>query len=110
MDDYRIHNRAWWDELVPHHVASPFYKAGVFRRGENVLDPIAREYLADVEGRRLLHLQGPSGLATLSIARLAAECPGLDFSPPAIATARTLAKEVGLKATFVEADVLEAPN
>jgi SAM-dependent methyltransferase len=110
MDDYRSHNRAWWDELVPLHVASPFYKMDAFRRGENLLDPIARERLAGVKGKRLLHLQCHFGLDTLSIARMGADVTGLDFSPAAIAAARALAEETGLPATFVEADVLEPPD
>src|SRR5262249_15236896 len=107
---YRSHNRAWWDELVAHHVASPFYRVDAFRRGEVVLDPIARERLTEVKGKRLLHLQCHFGLDTLSIARMGAEVTGVDFSPSAIATARALAKETGLPATFVEADVLAPPD
>jgi SAM-dependent methyltransferase len=41
---------------------------------------------------------------------MGAEVTGLDFSPSAIATARALAKETGLPATFVEADVLTPPT
>ena len=110
MDDYRSLNRAWWDELVPHHLASPFYKADAFRHGENVLDPIARERLAGVKGTRLLHLQCHFGLDTLSIALMGANVTGIDFSSPAIATARALAKETGLSGNFVEADVLNPPS
>jgi len=110
MDEYKIQNRAWWDELTPLHVASAFYKTENFRRGKNVLDPIARERLADVAGKRLLHLQCHFGLDTLSLARMGAQVTGLDFSAPAIAAARRLAAETGVPARFVEADVLDPPE
>jgi hypothetical protein len=61
------------DELAPLHVSSPFYKTDAFRRGENVLDPIARERLAGFAGQKLLHLQCHFGLDTLSLARMGAE-------------------------------------
>jgi SAM-dependent methyltransferase len=109
MDDYRTENLAWWDELVPLHLNSPFYKTEVFRRGENVLDPIARERLTGVAGKRLLHLQCHFGLDTLSLARMGAEVTGLDFSPKAIAAARALSQETRIPGQFVEADVLEPP-
>jgi SAM-dependent methyltransferase len=109
MDDYRRENRAWWDELAPLHVNSPFYKTGAFKRGDNVLDPIARERLAGVAGKRLLHLQCHFGLDTLCLARMGAEATGLDFSSKAIAEARALAQETGMPARFIEADVLDPP-
>ncbi|HMI95100.1 MAG TPA: class I SAM-dependent methyltransferase [Micropepsaceae bacterium] len=109
MDDYQRENRAWWDELAPLHVNSPFYKTGAFKRGENVLDPIARERLAGVAGKRLLHLQCHFGLDTLSLARMGAEVTGLDFSSNAIEAARALSQETGVPARFIEADVLDPP-
>src|SRR5207253_9066011 len=78
-------------------------------RGANVLDPIARERLVDVAGKRLLHLQCHFGLDTLSIARMGADVTGLDFSPNAIAAARALSEETQVPACFIEADVLDPP-
>jgi hypothetical protein len=63
-------NLAHWNEVTPHHVASPFYRTDDFRRGEIVLDPIVREAIGDVAGKRLLHLQCHFGLDTLSLARM----------------------------------------
>lgn len=103
------HNLAHWNEVTPHHVASPFYRTDDFRRGEIVLDPLVREAVGDVAGARLLHLQCHFGLDTLSLARMGATVVGLDFSPPAIEQARALAAEAGLDAEFVCADVLEPP-
>ena len=109
MDDALALNRAHWDEVTPLHVASPFYDLDAFRRGETGLDRLAAEGLGDVSGQRLLHLQCHIGLDTLSLARMGAEVTGLDFSAPALATARGLAEELGLPARFVESDVLKAP-
>jgi SAM-dependent methyltransferase len=47
---------------------------------------------------------------TLSWARLGARVTGLDFSSPAIAAARELAKDLSLDATFVCADLYSAPE
>ena len=110
MDDYRSHNRAYWNQLAASHPATPFYKADAFRRGENTLDPIARERVGDIAGKRLLHLQCHFGLDTLSLARMGAVVTGLDFSPVAIKTARALSRETGVPAEFIEADVLNPPN
>jgi SAM-dependent methyltransferase len=109
VEDYRKTNRAHWDELAPLHVVSPFYRTDAFRRGDNILDPIVRERIGEVAGKRLLHLQCHFGLDTLSLARMGADVTGLDFSPNAIAAARDLARETGVRATFVEADVLNPP-
>jgi SAM-dependent methyltransferase len=109
MDDYRKFNRAWWNEVATLHAESPFYKTDAFRRGENVLDPIAREPIGEVAGHHVLHLQCHFGLDTLSIARMGAKVTGLDFSSEAIATARALSKETGVPGVFFEADVLAAP-
>lgn len=103
-------NLAHWNEVTPHHVKSPFYRTEDFRRGEIVLDPVVRDAIGNVEGKRLLHLQCHFGLDTLSLARMGASVTGLDFSPPAIDQARALAKEAGIAASFTCTDVLEPPD
>ncbi|WP_431043057.1 class I SAM-dependent methyltransferase [Streptomyces sp. P1-3] len=111
-DDWRDANRAMWDERVPIHVASDFYDLDAFRRGEDSLRDFELAEVGDVSGRALLHLQCHFGLDTLSWARHgAAHVVGLDFSEPAVETARELAAEVGLgpdRASFVAADVYDA--
>ncbi len=103
-------NLAHWDEVTAHHVASPMYRTRDFRRGEIVLDPVVRAAIGDVAGRSLLHLQCHFGLDTLSLARMGARVTGLDFSPAAIDQARALAREAGIEARFVCADVLAPPG
>src|ERR1700744_4752602 len=102
-------NLAHWNEVTPHHIVSPMYRTEDFRRGEIVLDPVVRDAIGDVAGKRLLHLQCHFGLDTLSLARMGAQVTGLDYSPPAIEAARGLARETGTPGEFILADVLNPP-
>lgn len=101
-------NRAWWEERVALHAAGEFYDVAGFKAGKDPLRPWEIEEVGDVRGRSLVHLQCHFGLDTLSWARRGATVAGLDFSPAAIAQARTLAEELDIAATFVEADVYDA--
>ncbi|MFI1938268.1 class I SAM-dependent methyltransferase [Streptomyces purpureus] len=110
--DWREANRARWDERVPIHVASDFYEVEAFRAGKDALRDFELTEVGDVTGRSLLHLQCHIGLDTLSWARRGtSHVVGLDFSEPAVETARSLAAEIGLtpdQASFVAADVYDA--
>jgi SAM-dependent methyltransferase len=110
MSDYVSVNRAFWDELAERHVESDFYSTARFRKGEIILDPLVRERIGNVAGKRLLHLQCHFGLDTLSLARMGADVTGLDFSPVAIDAARMLSGECDVPATFIQSDVLKAPE
>ncbi|MGW1378005.1 class I SAM-dependent methyltransferase [Streptomyces sp. NPDC002446] len=111
-DDWREANRARWDERVAIHTASDYYDQEKFRRGRDVIRDFEAAEVGDVTGRSLLHLQCHFGQDTLSWAhRGAARVVGLDFSEPAIDTARELAGELGYgpdRAAFVAADVYDA--
>ena len=61
-----------------------------------------------VAGLDVCHLQCHIGTDTLSLVRAGARVTGVDFSPAALASAAGLAKRLGLEATWVETDVLEA--
>jgi SAM-dependent methyltransferase len=103
-------NRANWDERVPIHRRddSGFYAIDRFLAGEKRLRALDDGELGDVAGKRLVHLQCHFGLDTLTLARAGAIATGLDFSPPAIAEAQALAKQIGVAAEFVCANVYEA--
>ena len=104
-------NRKWWDERVPSHAASDFYDLESFREGRVDLRPFELDELGvDPAGLDLLHLQCHLGTDTLSWARRGARVVGLDFSAPAVESARTLAGETGLadRAEFVQSDVYDA--
>jgi SAM-dependent methyltransferase len=80
------------------------------RAGRGQLHAIEETELPSVAGKRVLHLQCHFGADSLRLAQRGAEVVGLDFSPAAIAAARTLANELGLadRARFIEADVYDA--
>ena len=112
MDEsWRELNRAWWDERVPLHTGSDFYDVAGFLADPDAvtLQPFELEEVGDVAGKALVHLQCHFGLDTLSWARRGAEVTGLDFSAPAIEAAGAVAERAGIDATFVAADVYDAP-
>jgi SAM-dependent methyltransferase len=109
---WRQANLSNWNSRAALHVRdkSGFYDIDGFLAGRDALYPIEASEIGDVAGKRLLHLQCHFGLDTLSLARRGAIATGLDFSPAAIAAARDLSARSGLPATFVEADLYDAPR
>jgi len=97
-----------WDERVPIHTGSTFYDVDGFKAGKNPLRQWEVDEVGEVAGLDLIHLQCHFGLDTLAWARLGARVWGLDFSQPAIEEATRLARELGIDAHFVTADVLDA--
>jgi SAM-dependent methyltransferase len=110
MDGAADVNRRVWDERTALHERSAFYGLEAFRAGGSTLRPVEVEELGDVAGRSLLHLQCHFGLDTLSWARRGAHVTGVDFSERAVALARQIAGECGLKARFLCARVEELPG
>jgi SAM-dependent methyltransferase len=107
MNEYLAANRALWDEWTAIHERSEFYDLEGWKAGRRPLHRFVVEEVGEVAGKDLLHLQCHFGLDTLGWARRGAHVTGVDFSPRAIALARSLAAETGLDARFVQADVLE---
>lgn len=107
-------NRAFWDEVAPHHAASEFYAVEEFVRDPDRLGAIETAELGVPEGaiagRSVCHLQCHIGLDSLSLARHGARVTGLDFSAESLRVARSVAERTGIPATFVRADVLEAAD
>jgi SAM-dependent methyltransferase len=113
MTDYQDINRANWDERVQAHVTSPDYQVERFVSEPGFLSGVVRydqPRLGSVAGLRGVHLQCHIGTDTISLARLGADMTGVDFSPPALAAARSLAARAGAGVTFVESDVYSAPS
>src|SRR5690606_10805397 len=113
----RATNLENWEERVPIHERD--YGLEEYRADPDHLSPVVRHDLAalapllpagTVAGLDLCHLQCHIGTDTLSFARAGAHVTGVDFSPSALATAARLADELGLRATWVESDVLEAAS
>jgi SAM-dependent methyltransferase len=110
MDEYVKVNRQTWNTWTRYHVASAFYNVEGFKAGRMTLDPIELAGPGDVAGKSLLHLQCHFGMDTISWARQGAIVTGIDFSEEAIETARTLAAEVGIHATFVHSNLYDFPQ
>lgn len=103
-------NRRHWDEIVPIHMRSEFYRLEAFKAGESKLKPVELAELPDVRGKTMLHLQCHFGMDTLSWAREGARVTGIDFSGPAIEAARALAAELGIEARFLVSDLYGLPE
>lgn len=108
MNDHTGVNRAFWDEVAPHHAGSDFYAVERFVSNPNSLGDIETAELGAVAGKSICHLQCHLGLDTLSLANLGATVTGLDFSAESLRIARDLADRTGIAATFVQSDVLAA--
>ena len=100
-------NRRLWDSWTRAHRDSSFYDVPGFLAGRDPLNRIETDELGNVAGKRFLHLQCHFGVDTLGWARRGARVTGVDFSPEAIATARRLAEQSGLEATFIESDIYQ---
>jgi ubiquinone/menaquinone biosynthesis C-methylase UbiE len=104
-------NHRHWDEVVPIHIAAKSYDVAGFKAGKNKLKPIELAELDDIRGKTMLHLQCHFGIDTLCWARNeGAIVTGIDFSVPAIETARALATECGIEARFIVSDVYSLPD
>jgi SAM-dependent methyltransferase len=111
VDDYRVLNRASWDQRAPAHAASPDYHRDRFIADPAYLSKVVRfdlPRLGDISGLRGVHLQCHIGTDTISLSRLGARMSGLDFSAASVAEARRLAADTGSEVDFVHADVYDA--
>lgn len=107
-------NQENWEDRVPLHEEA--YGLEAFDDPDHLSD-VAAEDLAvlssflpskSVSGLDLCHLQCHIGTDTVSFARAGARVTGVDFSPSALRAAARLAARVGVDATWVETDVLDA--
>ncbi len=113
MGDYRVLNRANWDERAPAHAASPDYGVERFIADPTFLSRVVRfdvQLLGDIRGARGCHLQCHIGTDTLSLARLGARMTGVDFSSASLNEARRIASATGAAIDFAECEVYDAPS
>ncbi len=112
-------NRANWDDRADIHAASAMYDLPGFVADPSRISDVTRDDLTilgphlpggTVAGLDVVHLQCHVGQDTLSLARLGARVTGVDLSPRSLEIARGLARECGLEARFVEADVQHAAD
>ncbi|WP_062518734.1 class I SAM-dependent methyltransferase [Demequina silvatica] len=111
----RATNLANWDSRVALHVEA--YGLERYREDPAHLSTVVRTDLrtlerhlpaGTLEGLSLCHLQCHIGTDTVSLARAGAAVVGVDFSAPALEAAAAFASELGVDATWVHGDVLEA--
>ncbi len=110
MKDYLKHNLDSWNQRLDAHLKSDFYDLAAFKSGKNALNDIELDLLGDLSGKSVLHLQCHFGQDSLSMSRMGASVTGVDLSDKAIATAKALAKELKLDATFICSDVYALPE
>jgi SAM-dependent methyltransferase len=110
MNNYLQANKKRWDQLVVEHENAPFYDLEGFKAGKERLRSIELSELGGVSGKSLLHLQCHFGLDTLAWARRGAAASGVDFSPKAIALARSLSAELAVPAQFYCSDIYDLPS
>lgn len=107
-------NQENWEDRVPLHEEAygleafddPEHLSDVVRHDVAVLAPFLPP--SGLSGLDLCHLQCHIGTDTVSLARAGATVTGVDFSPSALETASRLAERIGVEATWVETDVLDA--
>lgn len=108
--EYLEVNKIGWDRRAEKHYLSEFYDVEGFKKGRSSLRCIELEELANVRGKKILHLQCHFGLDSLSLARMGGVVTGVDFSSKAIEMAKLLSSETETPAHFVCSDVFDLPN
>ena len=105
-------NLELWNGWADLHMAGAYDVEGFIADPcKRPFDWVIQEVVGDVAGKRLLHLQCHVGLDTMRFGLAGAtNLTGVDFSPKAIAAARSIADRLGVSATFIEADVAALPE
>jgi SAM-dependent methyltransferase len=99
--------RRSWNVATRNHNAHKGDQAALLRDGGDVVFPEEIDLLGPLAGARLAHLQCNAGQDSLCLARRGAAVTGVDLSDEAIAFARGLSVASGIRATFVQAEVVE---
>lgn len=107
QDRLRAETRQSWNVATAAHNRHKVDQARWLAQGGSPLFPEELELLGEVAGRRLLHLLCNAGQDSLALARLGARVTGVDLSDEAIGAARSLSKDSGIPAEFIEADALQ---
>jgi ubiquinone/menaquinone biosynthesis C-methylase UbiE len=110
MNKYTKANLALWEGWTDINEKSELYRLDKFKAGTNVLKSIELEELPDVSGKSMLHLQCHFGLDTLSWARMGAKVTGVDFSPKAIALAKSISDKCRIPARFICSELYDLPK
>ena len=109
MNEYTASNRAAWDAIADLR-QDIWPSATFFANDGSLLREHELEAAGDVRGLRLCHLQCGSGEETLSWANAGARVIGVDISPKQIELAASKARDAGISAEFLAADVSARPE
>lgn len=109
-ENYLEINKSSWNKRAEIHVDSEFYDVKGFLGGKTSLNSIELEFLDNIRGKSILHLQCHFGQDTISLSRMGASATGMDLSDKAIDNARLLAEKAGTDTTFICCDVYDLPN
>ncbi|KAF9101358.1 hypothetical protein BGX27_011506 [Mortierella sp. AM989] len=102
-------NRASWNEAIVAHNSHKVDQHLFFANKGSTLYKEEKDLLGNLAGLSVCHLQCNAGQDTLSlVTKLGADNPiGVDISDTAIEFATKLAKDSGIKATFIRADIFD---
>src|SRR5688500_13247777 len=105
MTDKLDETRRSWNVATRAHNSHKRDQAAFFKDGGSTLFPEELELLGDVRGKRLLHMQCNAGQDSLSlVTKTGARVTGVDMSDEAMAFARTLSSESGIRARFEQSE------
>lgn len=114
--EYTKRNQERWNLLAEAHIKAAqagtarYYDLDALRDGTASLFPVDLEELPDLTGKRILHLQCHFGMDTISLARMGTGAVGVDFSEKAISSAKMLAEELEVNASFVQCNLYDLPQ
>ena len=104
INSYFNSNKKLWNAKTDVHIESDFYDNDSFLAGRNSLNEIELEYLKEIKGKKILHIQCHFGQDSISLARMGAKVTATDISDRAIAEGRRFNNMCGTDVTFVESD------
>lgn len=104
-------NRRMWNGISPRWQKRQdrFADWRFFRKGGNIIHPVARRLMGPVRSVKLLDLQCGGGEAALSWANLGARVTGVDLSENRLAEARAKAARAGAQVVYVRGNVVRLP-
>lgn len=112
-----VANRAYWDELAAAHGQDDYYDTRSLIAGKSSLVAEEEQALSATVGGRarldgvdIVHVQCHIGFDAITLARRGGQVTGVDFSPVALAKARSIAERCGVEIDWVEADVCDVPE
>ncbi len=110
LQTYFEANKELWNNKTDIHIKSEFYDNKGFLAGRNSLNDIELEYLKDIKGKKVLHIQCHFGQDSISLARMGAQVTATDISDKAIDAARKFNDDCGTDVTFIETDTYSIGN